>query len=716
MRLSFCSLILLGSSLQIVKAAQKPITVADWVSQKPEQVINPIWAPDGTAFAYTQDDDVFLYTVDQRKAARWFKFDDLHKRAKTGPQRKEFGWQNRRVASQSVQWFPTSKDILVETGGDLFRVHPDGGFDQLTATATAEEAPQLSPNGNAILYRTESNLFVLTLATGKVRQLTKDGSATLLNGQLDWVYPEELDLGTAAWWSPDSKYVAYLQFDVSKEFVYPQADLLGERALSEPQRYPQAGTPNAQVGLGVVSANGGKTRWMKLGDTTTALVARVAWATDGSALWVERLNRVQNELKLLSCDRSSGAVNTVITEQSKTWINLSDNFFALKLKPEFLWTSEESGFRHVYRYSNDGKLLTKITSGDWEVKKIEAIDEAKKTVYYTSAEVSPVENQLYTVGLNGGERRRLTQQEGMHGVKVSPDGKWFVDHYSNMKEPPRTILAGADGGTVAELVAPDTTVWAGFDHLPSEIIKLDGTGNTALYGRLTKPAGYRPGEHFPLVVLVYGGPGAQSVHDVWSGFGLEQVLAQKGYLVWQLDNHGSTGRGHVFEDPIYHELGRQEVADQVLGVKRLIADGLADPARVGITGWSYGGYMTIRSLLLAPDVFKIGVAGAPVTDWHNYDTIYTERYMGLPSQNVAGYKSSSNVEDAGKLQGKLLILHNVQDDNVLFQNTMQFVNALEKADKQYSMQLYPQKSHSVSGDLRKPLYEAMVNFFDENLK
>jgi dipeptidyl-peptidase 4 len=285
-----------------------------------------------------------------------------------------------------------------------------------------------------------------------------------------------------------------------------------------------------------------------------------------------------------------------------------------------------------------------------------------------------------------------------------------------MKRPVETVLRSAAGEQVAVLRAADLKPLDEYDVLPAEIVQVKAPDGTILYARLIKPAGFQARSKYPAIVDVYGGPGAQTIHDMWYGVGFEQVLAHRGYVVWQLDNRGSNGRGHAFEEPIYRELGKQEVADQRLGVEHLIQMGFVDPNRIGITGWSYGGYMTIHSMLLAPDVFKVGVAGAPVTDWHNYDTIYTERYMGLPEENKKGYDASSNVDNAALLKGRLLIVHNFEDDNVLFQNTMQVVNALEHANKQYFLQLYPFKSHGVSGALRKPMYEAMAQFFDDHLK
>ena len=713
------SLTALAAALALLAAqstGRKPVTINDIVSRRPASPVTPTWSPDGRSFVYEEKGTVYLYTVPNRAPKEWFKLQTLESAAHKTSASTEFGWQNRRVSSDSLQWFPNNKDLLAAAGGDLFIVHPGGKFNHVTNTAIDEADPKLSPDGAQVLYRSNSNLYLLNLENKQLRQLTSDGAATLLNGELDWVYPEELDLGTAIWWSPDSRQIAYLQFDVSREFVYPHTDLLGERAIAEPQRYPQAGTPNANVKLGVISIQSGATTWMNLGSTENALLARIAWLPDSSALAVERFTRLQDKLDLLFCNPSSGAVRTVLTEQSPTWINVADNLYLLKSRPEFLWTSERSGFRHIYRYANKGDLLGQLTSGDWEVTTIAAVDEDRERIYYTSSEPSPLEWQLYSVAFSGGQRTRLTNQDGTHIVHSNTAGTYYTDDFSNLKHPHETTVRSAAGDELAVLKPADTSELADFDILPTEIVTLKTPDGTTLYARLLKPAGFQPGTRYPAIVEVYGGPGVETVRNHWYDLGTDQVYAHRGYVVWQLDNRGSNGRGHAFEEPIFRELGKQEVADQRFGVERLIAMGFVDPNRIGITGWSYGGYMTIHSMLLAADVFKVGVAGAPVTDWHNYDTIYTERYMGLPQDNLKGYAAASNVHNAGRLEGKLLIVHNIEDDNVLFQNTMQMADALERADKQYFLQLYPEKTHGVNGPLRRPMYEAMAAFFDTNLK
>ena len=697
-------------------SGRKPITVSAFIAHHRSHSLTPIWSPDGAKFLSESGESVSLYTVADRKSREWFHPENLEKAATPVNRPKEFGWQNRRVAAHTYQWFPNGRDLLVSAGDDLFIVHENGQFEQVTKTDIAEEDPKLSPDGQQVLYRWKANLYVLDLSSKNVRQLTNNGTPTLLNGQLDWVYPEELELETATWWSPDSKQIAYLQFDVRHEFIYPQTDLLGVRALSEPERYPQAGTPNALVRLGAIPAAGGETQWIQLGETADVLLARVDWLPDSSKIALERFARLQDKLDLLLCDPHSGKVQNILHEESKTWINKADNLFFLKKRPEFLWTSERSGFRHIYRYSDSGELLGQLTSGQWEVSSISAIDEDKARVYYASSEASPLETQLYSVPIAGGACSRITKPEGSHEIHANQDGSYFVDTYSSLTQPGQTILSDSTGEQISVLEPMDKSEAREYDILSSQIITVKASDGTTLFGRLIKPAGFRPGIKYPAVIQVYGGPGVQMVRNSWHGIDLDQVFAHHGYVVWQMDNRGSKGRGLAFEAPIYRELGKQEVADQRLGVEQLIQNGFVDPNRIGITGWSYGGYMTIRCLLFAPDLFKVGVAGAPVTDWHNYDTIYTERYMGLPGQNARGYDASSNVKNAAKLQGKLLILHNIEDDNVLFQNTMQMANALEASGKQFFMQIYPQKTHGVTGPLRESLYTAMLDFFDAHLK
>jgi dipeptidyl-peptidase 4 len=713
------AVLMVCAALLGLAAEKKPVTVEALAGQRPRMLAgSPVWAPDGKRFVFTEARKLWLYDVPSRSKKELASLGDFEVAATKGTTPERFEFENRRVREQSVQWFPSGRELLIGAGGDLYLFRLEvGGWSRLTATPERERDPKLSPDGRLLSFRREHDLYVLDLADRKERRLTFDGSPTLGNAELDWVYPEELELGTAHWWSPDSKSIAYLQFDVSREPLYPQVDLTGMRALPEPERYPRAGDPNAEVRLGVVAAGGGPTRWMDLGETRDALRARFFWLPDSQGIAVVRMNRVQNRLDLLVANAKTGESRVVLRENDPFWINLHGDLKFLKGGKEFLWESERDGFNHLYRYSTDGALLAQLTRGDWEVSEVACVDEAAGQVYYTSSEPGPLERQLYRVSLEGGERTRMTPAAGTHAIAMGPGCEYYLDSHSNLLTPTRRTIHKKDGTEWAVYAEADRKPLEEYEVLPSEIVEVKAADGTLLYGRMIKPAGFQAGKKYPVIVDVYGGPGVgPAVQNRWYGaVTLEQVLAQRGYVVWMLDNRGESGRGHKFETAVFRNLGSKEVEDQRDGVRHLLSLGFADPARVGIYGWSYGGYMTIRSLLLASDVFACGVAGAPVTDFRNYDTIYTERYMGLPSENAEGYAKSSAVQAAGKLKGKLLLVHNLEDDNVLFQNTVQMVDALERAGKQFELMVYTNKSHGLMRG-RSHFNELLASFFDRCLK
>jgi dipeptidyl-peptidase-4 len=694
-------------------AEKKPVTIQTMAVPRHMPAIT--WAPDGKRFAWVEDKAIWQYEVPTAKKKQLAALGPLEEKAVKPPKAETFDWLNRRVSEQSFQWSSSGQEMLISVEGDLFLLHTETGkCEQLTATPEQERDPKLSPDGHFVSFRRDHDLYSLEIQSKKLTRLTGDGGPTLWNGELDWVYPEELDLSTAHWWSPDSSQIAYLQFDVSRESIFPHADLLSWRALPEPERFPQPGTPNAEVRLGVVAAGGGPTHWMDIGEARDHLLARVYWSPDSRAVAYERLNRVQNRLDLGLADAYTGASRVLITEQDPCWINVNDDFRFLNKGKQFLWGSERDGYLHLYLYSTDEKQVTQLTSQEWEVTDVTGVNEETGEVFFVSTEESPIERQLYRVHLDGKDKpQRLSGGAGTHSISMSPTTAYYMDAASSLGTPPRRTLHQSDGSQIAvyqEPVLPDVEI------LPTEIVKLKASDGVQLFARMIKPAGFSPDKKYPVIVMVYGGPGVQTVHDAWSGADFDQVLAQRGYLIWQLDNRGSSGRGHLWESKIYHETGAQELKDQLDGIHYLETLGFVDMTRVGISGWSYGGYMTLYSLANAPSVFRAGIAGAPVTDWRNYDTIYTERYMGLPEDNPEGYKRSSPQTNAGDIKARLLIVHNLEDDNVHFQNTVQMVNVLEKASKQFQMLVYPQKSHGVTGPVRKQMLQAMMEFFDKSLK
>ena len=712
-------------TVTLLFAQKKPVTIEAVVNSTRSAPGAINWAPDGERFVTIERGEIVLCDVRSGKEKSVVALEKLQGAAVPAPPGAKYDWTNRRVNEHDIQWFADGKRLLVAASGDLFVVDINKSrFEPLTQTAEAERDPKLSPDNRYVSFRRGPDLYSLEVASKITYRLTSDGSDTLLNAQADWVYPEELDLDTAHWWSPDGHHIAYLQFDTSHEPVYPQVSLLGSRGVLEPQRYPKAGEPNADVRIGIVPAAGGETKWMNLGDTRDYLLARVVWSPSGNAVLAERLNRVQNKLDLIMADIRTGASRVLVHEEDPQWINVKEKDeprFVAEGR-QFLWTSERSGFRHIYLYDANlsgtgARQASQLTSGDWEVEAIVGVDEARRRVYFTSTQESPTERHLYSVGFDGTGKERLTKGAGTHAISMSPNAACYADDYSSLGTPRQRTFHKSDGSEVRAFHTADPPASEEFEILPTQIVQVKATDGTQLYGRMIKPAGFQPGKKYPAVVIVYGGPGAQYVVNRWQGLNWDQVLAHKGFVVWQLDNRGSTGRGHAFEKVLYHDMGEHELSDQKDGIQYLITQGFVDPARIGLYGWSYGGYMTLYTITHAPGLIKAAIAGAPVVSWRNYDTIYTERYMGLPEEDAEGYNKSSPLASAAALGNtKLLMVHNVEDDNVHFQNSIQMAQALEKAGKQFFMVVYPQKTHSVSGPEYKQLLEEETAFFEENLK
>lgn len=713
-------LLFLIATLLPVFAQKKPVTLESLKAMRAaprQQDGPPAWAPDGRTFLFQRGQTLRMYDPASKTSRELVSVDALDAAAAKGPEEGAYGWTNRYVESGGVEFSASGKDLLYSTGGDLFLIHvEDGKWKQLTRTPEAEQDAKLSPDGKMVAFRRASDLYTLEIATGKETRLTRDGSETLLNGELDWVYPEELELSTAYWWSPDSKSIAYLQFDTSREPVVPHEDVLGVRARYEPERYPQVGENNADVHLGVVPASGGATRWLEVGDTrNTYLIARAGWMPDSRSVYVVRMPRVQKRLELLSIGVESDTPTLLLREADPYWINLDGDVRFLKDGKKFLWTSEKDGYRHIYLHSIEGKELKQLTKGDWEVRSVLAVDD--KRVLYLSTEGNPLEQHLYSVKLDGGGKQRLDKTEGFHSISMGPGGAYYLDTVSTLKSPSRTTLHSGDGAELGVYREADTKVVDEYEILPTEVVTFKGADGTELHGRIIKPAGFQAGKKYPVIVTVYGGPGVPlPIANRWPGVGMDQVYAQKGYVIWECENRGGQGRGHRFETAIFRNLGAAELADQVAGVKYLISLGYVDEKRIGIHGWSYGGFMTLNALLNAPDVFRCGISGAPVTSWMNYDTIYTERYMGLPNESAEAYKNTALPPKAGNLKAKLMLVHNYEDDNVLFQNSLQMTNALQNAGKVFEYMLYSQKTHGVAGKAAEQMNASMLDFFERNLK
>jgi dipeptidyl-peptidase-4 len=615
----------------------------------------------------------------------------------------------------AASWLPDGKTLLVPANGDVFTVDVrTGAVKPLVQTKEKEEYFEASPDGRHVAFVRSNDLFLVDVESGRETRLTRGGSDTLLNGRLDWVYEEELAsrTGQAFLWSPDSKAIAYLQLDQARVPTFPIVDFLPARNELRLQRYPKAGAPNAIVRLGVVGlepdGSAGPERLLSFDPDDIYVLPQLAWTPDSRQVAFQHMNRAQSELELrlvpvpVSPREPLGTQRTVLVERSRAWVNTFGPPRFLKDARRFLWLSERDGFAHVY-LCDVAAACRAVTQGPWMVDGRVSftgsgpglvLDERSGFLYFTATEKDPRERHLYRIRLDGTGRTRLTREDGTHRTVVSPDGRFYADTWSDVRTPPRAWVTSQDGTRRFMIEAnPDPEILR-YERGTLEWVELKAADGATLYGSLLKPEDFDPARKYPVVVRVYGGPHAQTVANAWEHVSpLDSLLASRGFLVFKLDNRGMAARGTAFEFPIHRNMGQVELQDQLAGVEHLKSLPFVDPARIGITGWSYGGYMTLYALTHAPSVFKAGVAGAPVTDWKHYDTIYTERYMGTPENNAKGYETSSPLQKAGALEADLLLIHGTADDNVHLANTLSFVAALVKAGKPYALQVHPRQLH-----------------------
>ena len=578
--------------------------------------------------------------------------------------------------------------------------------------------PKISPDGRYVSFVRNHNLWLVGVADGKERAFTEGGTEEVRKGELDWVYPEELEITTAYWWAPDSAAIAYLEMNEGKVAKYPLVNFESPLGEAEEERYPPAGGGNPMVRVFVAPVAGGEAHAMDTGANSDVYIARVYWLTDSKHVAIQRLNRTQTVLDLLLCEASTGQARTVLTEQDQYWINVSNDLRFLKDGKRFLWSSERTGYRHLYLYDLEGKQLAQITKGEWEVSGVDAVDEAKGVVYFTGTAKSPLERHLYRVSLDGSAISRITIHNGTHGVNMAPDASAFVDTYSDSITPPRQDVARADGSLLRVINENKDPELAEYRLSAPQFLTVKVHDGVMLNAVMIKPPDFDSAKKYPVLVFTYGGPHAQVVLNAWGGntFLWHQLMAQKGYIIFSLDNRGSAGRGHVFEEPIHFALGTQELSDQLEGVAYLKTLAYVDPERIGIWGWSYGGHMTLHAAFKAGDVFKAAFAGGPVTDWRFYDSIYTERYLGLPQTNEQGYRVSSPINEAEGLKGKLLIAHGTGDDNVHFANTLSLIDRLIELQKYVEVMPFPGRGHGVNDPAaRKVLMNRVTQFFLDNL-
>lgn len=687
---------------------------------------NVTWTSDGSKYAYSVNDGIRVIDPQTSKEEQIFSSKGI-----------TFPGSTTRFEFQSFQWSHDAKQLVFKSN---FRpIYRNSGiadyyiYDiagrQLNGITKDAHTAELSPDGLNIGYERNGNLYTYNLSSRKENKLTNDSTsdASIFNGHFDWVYEEEFGL-TQAWnWSPDSKHIAFWQFDEHKVPDFQMTNFEGGHSDYIHIPIPQVGDTNPSVKIGVIDITSGKKVWLSPDETGDYYIPRIYWTSDPDTLALMTLNRTQNHLKLYFFNIKTGEYRVVMEEQNNTWvsifnsyINVNDFMYFPEGSKEFFWISDRSGYYHIYRYGYYGKLLGQVTKGNWDVLKITGIDAASKKIYYLSSEGSGLEQQLYSIRFDGTEKAKLSDIPGYHDVNMSPNTRDYIDSYSNTKTPVHVILSDDKGKTLKTLEDNhDVNEYLqNYNYSTPELFRFKTSDGVSLDGYLIKPPDFDPHKKYPVVMTVYGGPES---HDVYNSFSTDmwsQWLAQNGYIVVDVNNRGTANYGSSFTKVVYKQLGRWESDDFVETAKYLGTLPFVDTSKMAIMGTSYGGYGTIYTLLTHPGVFKAGIANSPVTDWRLYDDIYTERYMGLLQDNKQGYDNSSAVAHAENLKDHLLLIHSMSDDNVHPANTMQLLTALTNAGKDVDLRIYPPGAHGAAYNSQSALliYQVSFEYLEKYLK
>jgi dipeptidyl-peptidase-4 len=682
------------------------------------------FSPDSKLVTYLQSETqgaemaLFGFDLATQKASVLVRASDLHKQDRPLSREEELRRERQRQRTSGITayaWAKRADVMLIPHGGDLFVRGADGVVTRLTESKEPAIDPQLCADGSQIAFVRRGELAVLDVKTKQETQLTHGAAPGVTRGLSDFIGQEELDEPSGFAWSPRCDKLLYLEVDERAVDTVPVMGFRqGKPDLME-QRYPRAGTKNATVKPGILDVKTKKTTWLKVppGDR---YFGRFTFLPDGKSLVFQSLTRDQKTLNVLHADVATGAVTELWSEASPTWVTYED-VQPLDRSPVLLATTIAGGHVHLEtRDAKSGKRLVELTNGDWDVDHVTGIDEEKGLVYFLGTMTSKVELQLYSVPLAGGKIEKITGERGVHAVTMRRDGKAWVDVHSASDRMPAAVVHGAAGAVVGELVIPRE---ADLDKLrlrTPKIVTVKSALGDPLYGEILEPRNMEAGKRYPVIVMVYGGPGVQLVRDEWAPHLLWQHLADRGFVVFQLDNHGSAGRGPAFEAPIYKRMGEIELQDQLTGLDYLKTLPFVDTDRAGIYGHSYGGFMAALAMFAAPDRFKVGVSGSPVTEWSLYDTGYTERYMSTPAENPTGYAASDLATKAKNLRGKLFLIHAMMDENVHFENSAHLIDALVEAEKKFDLFVFPGERHGYRNPAaRKYAMMRVVDYFVDNL-
>lgn len=584
------------------------------------------------------------------------------------------------------------------------------------------QEPTFSPDGNQLAYAKDNNLFIYNLQTKTAKQITTDGKKNaIINGITDWVYEEEFAFVKAFDWNASSDKIAFIRFDESEVPEFSM-DIYGKSLYPTQQvfKYPKAGEKNALVSLHIYDLKGNATKKISLGNYNDFYIPRIKWTNDATILSAQVINRHQNNLDLLFVDGNSGTAKVVLNEKDKAYIDITDNLTFLK-DNSFIWTSEKDGFNHIYHYDKSGKLKNQITKGNWEVTNYYGLDEKSGTIFYQSVENGSINRDVYSIKLNGSVKKRLSSATGTNSATFSPNFEYYINTFSSATSPSVYSLNEAKSGKEVQSIKKNDALLSKLSkyNLPSkEFFELTTEKGHKLNAWMIKPKDFDPNKKYPVLMFQYSGPGSQEVSNNWIDTNdlWYMMLSQQGYIVACVDGRGTGFKGADFKKVTYKDLGNLEVVDQIDAAKVIGKYNYVDNSRIGIWGWSYGGFMSSNCILKGNDVFKMAIAVAPVTNWRFYDSVYTERFLQTPAENASGYDENSPINHVSKLKGKYLLIHGTADDNVHVQNTMQMVEALVQANKQFDWAIYPDKNHGIyGGKTRLQLYTKMTNFIKDNL-
>ena len=669
---------------------------------------NVIWLEGGRRFSFigtnaqTRQSEIRAYDPATGRDTLLFSGEGLTFPATTNP-----------FLYQGFQWARDFKNIVFQANfQQLYRRSGTADFyiyslasKSLQLGGRGARTAELSPDGTMLGEERNGDMYIVDLGTKNERRLTTDATEHVFNGHFDWVYEEEFGLAQAWNWSPDSRHIAFWQIDETREPEIQISDFSGRHPTWDRIRIPQPGDTNPTARIGVLDAKSGKKVWLDPHQSGEYYIPRVYWTSRPDTLAMIVLNRKQNDMKLFFFDVRTGGSREVMSEASNTWIDVYDfyaNVMDLMSFPEnsheFFWVSDRDGFQHIYRYDYSGKLVQQVTKGSWSVTRIEGVDPAKQIIYFTGTNPTPLERQLWRIKFDGTGLERITKTPGRHSIDMAPNTQYFIDSYSSTSQPRQIELWSTTTGKLRTMEENGgTKQWlATHEYSPLELFSFTTSDGVKIDASMVKPVPFDPSKKYPVVFTIYGGPGSQGVYNQFDASGWKQWLAQKGFIVVDVNNRGTNNYGRDFMKVVYKQLGKYEAHDFAEAAKYLKTLSYVDGSHMAIMGTSYGGYSTMISMELYPDVFGLGMANSGVADWRLYDTIYTERYMSTLDDNTSGYTTSSVVENAPKLQGKLLMIHSMMDDNVHPQNTMQLLTAFTNAGKDIETRIYPPGRHGAA--------------------